>query len=128
MFHSQNIERDTLSNENFRKVIFTAPNSQVVLMCLQPGEDIGIETHKKNDQFFRFEQGRGKAVVAGKEYDIENGTAILVPAGTKHNIINTGSEKMKMYTVYSPAHHIDGRVHVTKRDAENDMEDEEFGA
>lgn len=127
MFFSPDIERDTLANENFRKVVFTGPNSQVVLMCLQPGEDIGVETHKKNDQFFRFEQGTGKAIVAGTEYDIQNGTALLVPAGTEHNIINTGSEKMKMYTIYSPAHHIDGRVHVTKKDAQNDVEDEEFG-
>lgn len=125
-FHS-NIEHDTLANENFRTVVYTALHCQVVLMCLQPGEEIGIETHAHNDQFFRFEQGIGKAIVAGREYVIENGTALLVPAGTEHNIINTGSEKMKMYTIYSPAHHIDGRVHVTKADAVADMEDEKFG-
>ncbi len=122
-----NIERDTLANENFRTVVYTAPHCQVVLMCLQPGEEIGVETHEHNDQFFRFEQGTGKAVIAGKEYSIENGTAILVPAGTEHNIINTGSEKMKMYTIYSPAHHIEGRIHVTKADAVADVEDEKFG-
>lgn len=125
-FHS-NIERDTLANENFRTVVYTALHSQIVLMCLQPGEEIGLETHTHNDQFFRFEQGTGKSVIAGKEYAIENGTALLVPAGTEHNIINTGSEKMKMYTIYSPAHHIDGRFHVTKADAAADVEDEKFG-
>lgn len=126
-YHSLNIEKETLANENFRTVVYTAPHCQIVLMCLQPGEEIGVETHAKNDQFFRFEQGIGKAIIAGKEYAIENGTAILVPAGTEHNMINTGTEKMKMYTIYSPAHHIDGRVHVTKADAVADVEDEEFG-
>lgn len=124
---SSNIEKDTLANENFRTVIYTAPHCQIVLMCLQPGQEIGAETHANNDQFFRFEQGTGKAILAGKEYAIENGTAILVPAGTEHNIVNTGAGKMKMYTIYSPAHHIDGRIHKTKADALADAEDEAFG-
>lgn len=127
MPYTSNIERDTLANENFRTVVYTAPHSQVVLMCLNPGEEIGLETHPKNDQFFRFEQGTGKAIIAGQEYSIENGTAISIPAGTAHNIINTGAEKMKMYTIYSPAHHIDGRIHKTKADAIADVEDEKFG-
>ncbi len=127
MPYSSNIEHDTLANENFRTVVYTAPHSQIVLMCLQPGEEIRAETHAKVDQFFRFEQGTGKAVLAGKEYPIANGSAILVPAGTEHNIINTGADKMKLYTIYSPANHIDGRVHKTKQDAEADVEDEAFG-
>lgn len=125
-YHS-NIEEATLANENFRTVVYTAPHCQIVLMCLQSGEEIGLETHPKNDQFFRFEKGSGKAVVGGQEYAIKNGTALLVPAGTEHNIVNTGPEKMKMYTIYAPAHHIDGRVHQTKEEAVVDVEDEKFG-
>ena len=126
--YSSNIEYDTLTNENFRTVVYTAPHSQVVLMSLLPGEEIGTEIHPHNDQFFRFEKGIGKAIVEGKEYTIEDGTALVVPAGTEHNIVNTGSEKMKLYTIYSPAHHIDGRIHATKNDAQMDTEDEAFGA
>jgi mannose-6-phosphate isomerase-like protein (cupin superfamily) len=125
--YTTNIESATLANESFRTVVYTAPHSQVVLMCLQPGEEIGLETHPKNDQFFRFEQGTGVAVIAGVEHPIADGTAILIPAGTEHNIINTGPDKMKMYTIYSPAHHIDGRIHATKADALADDEDEKFG-
>jgi mannose-6-phosphate isomerase-like protein (cupin superfamily) len=122
-----NIETVTLANENFRTVLYTAPHSQLVLMSILPGEEIGAETHPKTDQFFRFEQGTGKAIINSKEYMIENGTAILVPAGAEHNIINTGTDKLKLYSIYSPAHHIDGRVHVTKADALADEEDEKFG-
>ena len=122
--YTSNIERETLANTNFRKVVFTAPYSQVVLMCLQSGEEIGVETHPKNDQFFRFEQGTGRAVISGVEYQIADGTAIVIPAGTEHNIINTGPDQLKMYTIYSPAHHIDGRIHATKADALADEEDE----
>jgi len=122
-----NIEELTQKNDNFRQVISTAPHCQLVLMAIGVGEEIGVETHTGNDQFFRFEQGEGKAIIAGKEYPIANGTALLVPAGTEHNIINTGSVSLKLYTIYSPAHHIDGRVHVTKEDAVKDVEDEEFG-
>jgi mannose-6-phosphate isomerase-like protein (cupin superfamily) len=125
-FHG-NIEELTLANDNFRQVIFTAPHCQLVLMSIKVGGEIGVETHTANDQFFRFEQGEGKAVIAGKEYEIKNGTAILVPSGTEHNIINTGSVPLKLYTVYSPAHHIDGRIHANKEDAVKDVEDEEFG-
>jgi len=127
MPYYSNIEKDTIDNENFRTVVYTAPHSQVVLMCIQPGEEIGTETHASVDQFFRFEQGIGKAILDGKEYMIKDGTAILVPAGTEHNIINTGTNKMKLYTIYSPANHIDGRIHITKADAESDTEDEDFG-
>ena len=127
MVYSSNIERDTLANENFRTVVFTATHSQVVLMSLLPGEEIGMETHMKSDQFFRFESGTGKAIVAGEEYTMSDGSALLVPAGNEHNIINTGSTKMKLYTVYAPANHIDGRIHVTKADALADVDDEKIG-
>lgn len=123
----QNIEETTLQNENFRKVVYTAPHSQVVLMSLKVGEEIGLETHNANDQFFRFEKGVGQAVIAGKSYPIKDGTAIVVPAGVPHNIVNTGDAPLKLYTIYSPAHHIDGRVHATKQQAIDDVEDEAFG-
>lgn len=122
-----NIERDTIENTNFRKVVSTAKHSQVVLMSLKPGEDIGLETHEKVDQFFRFERGEGKVIVNDTSYDVSDGFSILVPAGSAHNIINTGKEDLKLYTIYSPANHIDGRVHATKADALADEEDEAFG-
>jgi len=116
-----NIEQLTKENENFRTVLYTAPNSQLVVMSLLPGEDIGEEVHEL-DQFIRIEEGKGKAVLNDIEYDIEDDFAIVIPAGTKHNIINDGDETMKLYTVYSPAEHKDGTIHVTKQDA---MENEE---
>ena len=122
-----NIEKLTLQNSDFRQVIYTAPHCQIVLMSLIPGEEIGLETHPKNDQFFRFEQGTGKAIVSGMEYILAEGIALLVPAGSEHNIINTGTTDLKFYTIYSPAHHIDGRIHHTKADALADKEDEKFG-
>jgi mannose-6-phosphate isomerase-like protein (cupin superfamily) len=125
--YCDNIEKLTIENVNFRRVLYTAPHSQLVLMSLLPGEEIGAETHHKVDQFFRFEAGEGKAVIDGKEYPLKDGTALLVPAGSEHNIINTGSKPMKLYTVYAPANHIDGRVHKTKADAIADEEDEKFG-
>lgn len=111
------IEEATKNNTNFRKVLFTAPHSQLVLMTLQPGEEIGSEVHPENDQFFRFEEGQGKLVIAGEETIIGNGWAGVVPAGTEHNIINTGAGFLKLYTIYSPAHHPDGTIHKTKADA-----------
>jgi len=122
-----NIEKLTLQNTDFRQVIYTAPHCQLVLMAIKPHDEIGAEVHAKNDQFFRFESGVGQAVVNGKKYDLADGMALLVPAGAEHNIINTGDEYLKLYTVYSPAHHIDGRIHVTRQDAEADDEDEKFG-
>ena len=124
--YSENIEKLTLENTNFRKDLYTAAHSQLVLMSLLPGEDIGNEVHHV-DQFFRFEAGKGKSVIDGIEYPVSDGTAILVPAGAWHNIVNTGVEALKLYTVYAPANHIDGRLHVTKADAVADEEDEEFG-
>ena len=114
-----NIEKDTLENENFRKVLYTGKNSQLVLMNLKPKEEIGMEVHEENDQFFRFEKGEGKCIIDGNEYALQDGTAIVVPAGAQHNIINTSeTEELKLYTIYSPAHHKDGIVRVTKEEAE----------
>jgi mannose-6-phosphate isomerase-like protein (cupin superfamily) len=119
-----NIEKDTLENTNFRRVLYTGKNSQLVLMSLKPKEEIGMEVHAENDQFFRFEKGEGKCIIDGNEYDLKDGVAIIVPAGAQHNIINTSkTEDLKMYTIYSPAHHKDGIVRVTKEEAEaNDAE------
>ena len=110
-----NIEKDTLANTDFRRVLYTAKNSQLVLMSIAAGEDIGEEVHDL-DQFIRIEAGKGKAILDDVEHDIEDGSAVVVPAGTKHNIISTGDEPLKLYTVYSPPEHKDGEVHVTKAD------------
>lgn len=120
------IEKITIENDKFRNVIYTAPHSQLVLMSLAPGEDIGMEVHTV-DQFFRIESGTGLSIVSGSEYQVKDGTALLVPAGLEHNIKNTGSTPLKLYTIYSPANHIHGRVHMTKKDALADKEDEEYG-
>jgi len=113
-----NIEKQTLENENFRKVLYTAPFSQLVIMTLQPGEEIGIETHHDRDQFFRIEAGQGMAVLNGINHKIEDGSVVVIPAGTPHNIINTSeTEKLKVYTIYSPAEHRDGTIHKTKEEA-----------
>ena len=120
-----NIEKATLENENFRQVLYTANHSQLVLMTLKPKEEIGEEIHETSDQFFRFEKGQGKAVIDGNEYDVSDGYAVIVPAGAKHNIINISeTEALKLYTIYSPAHHRDAVAHPTKAEAEAD--DEEF--
>lgn len=119
-----NIEEKTESNENFREVLFTAPHSQLVVMSLQPDEDIGMEVHENVDQFIRIEEGEGKVVLNGEEQLISDGSAIVIPAGTQHNVINTSSsEKLKLYTIYSPAEHRDGTIHPTKADALADTED-----
>lgn len=120
-----NLEKDTLENNNFRKVIYTAKHSQLVLMSLLPGEEIGMEVHEENDQFFRFEKGNGKGIVNGNEYLVSDGSAMVVPAGVKHNIINTSeSESLKLYAIYSPPHHKDAIVRETKEEAEE--KEEEF--
>ena len=114
-----NIEKEALKNENFRKVLYSGKHLQVVLMSLKPGEEIGMEIHESTDQFFRFEGGNGKCIIDGNEYKVENGDAIVVPAGAKHNVINTDSVKgLKMYTIYAPPHHLDGLINATKKDAE----------
>jgi len=116
--YSDNIEELTLNNTHFRQVLFTGNHSQLVLMALKPGEEIGEEVHSENDQFFRIESGIGKAIVDGIEYELKDGVAVIVKSGSKHNIINTsGTEYLKLYTIYSPAHHPDGTVHKTKEEA-----------
>jgi len=122
MTYVKNLEKDTVENDNFRKVLNTTEKSQLVVMSLLPGEDIGEEVHDV-DQFIRLEEGEGKAVLNGEEFDIEDDWAIVVPAGARHNIINTSQDKpLKLYTVYSPPNHRDGVVHATKAAAEADDE------
>ncbi len=117
--YSINIEKETLENGNFRKVLYTGKHSQLVLMSLKPKEEIGMEIHSDNDQFFRFEKGQGKCIIDGNEYDLKDGIMVVVPAGAEHNIINTSDvEELKLYTIYSPAHHKDGIVRATKEEAE----------
>jgi len=116
---SINIEEATLENTNFRKVLYTSKHSQLVLMSLKPMEEIGMEVHEENDQFFRFESGQGKCIIDGNEYELGDGVAIVVPAGAQHNVINTsGTEDLNLYTIYSPAHHKDGIIRSTKEEAE----------
>ena len=113
-----NIERDTLANEHFRRVLFTSPHMQLVLMTLQPGEDIGQETHDEHDQFIRIEAGTALARLDGKETQLEDGSIVVIPAGVEHNIVNTSTdEALRLYTLYSPPEHADGTVHHTKEDA-----------
>ena len=116
---SIDIEEATLENKNFRKVLYTSKHSQLVLMSLRPLEEIGMEVHEDNDQFFRFEKGLGLCIIDGNEYEVGDGFAIVVPAGAQHNIINVSeTEELKLYTIYSPAHHKDQIVRTTKKEAE----------
>ncbi|MBV5349085.1 cupin domain-containing protein [bacterium] len=118
-----NIEEETIKNENFRKVLYTGKHAQLVVMSLLPGEEIGAEVHDTVDQFFRFEVGEGKAVLNGEEILFKADDVLIIPAGTNHNIINTSeTEKLKLYTIYSPANHPEGTIHATKAEA---MEAEE---
>ena len=117
----QDIESIAVKNEDFRQVLYTARNCQLVVMALKPKEEIGAEVHKL-DQFFRVEKGTGEAVLDGVRTAISEGFAVLVPAGTNHNIINTGSAPLKLYTLYAPPNHRDGVVHSTRADAEKDNE------
>lgn len=117
----ENIESMAVKNEDFRRVLYTAKNCQLVVMALKPQEEIGAEVHTL-DQFFRVEEGTGEAMLDGVKTAIEAGFAIIVPAGAHHNIINTGSGPLKLYTLYSPPNHRDGVVHHTRKDAEADNE------
>lgn len=117
-----NIEKLTLENTNFRKVLYTDKNTQLVLMSLLKGEDIGEEIHDV-DQFLRIEQGTGTAILNGISHPLEDGSVVIVPAGTKHNVINSDQDEMKIYTLYMPPHHKDGVVHKTKVEAEADTTD-----
>jgi mannose-6-phosphate isomerase-like protein (cupin superfamily) len=113
------IEKKSLENNHFREVLFTGPHSQLVVMALQVGEEIGQETHPDTDQFIRVESGEGKAILDGQEYELADGSALVIPAGAEHNVINTSStEPLKLYTVYTPPEHPDGTVHKTKAEAE----------
>ena len=116
-----NIEQAAKENNNFRKVLYTAKNSQLVVMSLKPREDIGEEIHEL-DQFLRIEAGNGRVILNEKEYEINDGFAVVVPAGTKHNVINTGEVDLKLYTIYSPPNHRDGVIHQTKEQAMTDDE------
>ena len=119
-----NIEKKTLENKNFRKVLYTGKHCQLVLMSVKPNQELGMEVHPDNDQFFRFEKGQGICYIDGNKYDLKDGTAIIVPAGAQHNIINTSAtDELKFYTIYSPAHHRDQVVHATKEQAEADNEE-----
>ncbi len=117
-----NIEKISLENEAFRTVLYTTHNAQLVVMSLQPGEEIGVEIHGQ-DQFIRIESAKGLSVLNGEEHEISDGSAVVIPAGVKHNIINTSDEHMKLYTLYTPPHHKNGTVHRTKAEAENDKEE-----
>lgn len=119
---STNIEDAAKENENFRKVLYTGKFSQLVVMSLKPGEEIGAEVHETHDQFFRFEKGEGKVIIDGNEYQVEGDFAVIVPAGANHNVINTGGEDLKLYTIYSPAEHREGVIHATKEEAVADDE------
>jgi len=112
------IEKETKKNTDFRRVLYTGKHSQLVLMSLKPGEEIGEETHDDVDQFFRFEEGEGKVIIDGVEHHVKDGNAVIVPAGAKHNVINTSKKaKLKLYTIYSPPEHQDGVVRHTKEEA-----------
>lgn len=123
-----NIEDLTQTNSYFRQVLHTAAHCQLVLMSLNPGEDIGMEVHKKEDQFFRFESGEGKVIIDGDESMVSDGFAVIIPAGSEHNVINTSSDKpLKLYTIYAPPQHPDGTVHKTKAEAMEAEEHEDHG-
>lgn len=123
--YKSNIEKETLKNKNFRRVLYTSKHSQLVVMSLKPREEIGMETHPENDQFVRFEGGTGRVVIDTNKYNVKDGDAVVIPAGAKHNVINTSDKKkLKLYTIYSPPHHKDQIVHKTKEQAE--ASDEEF--
>ena len=117
-----NIEKQSVENKDFRKVLYTGPHSQLVVMSVKPGEDIGLEVHKV-DQFIRIEKGEGEVVMDGKRSKVQAESAFVIPAGTKHDVTNTGKSDLKLYTIYSPPQHRDGTVHRTKADAERDEAD-----
>jgi mannose-6-phosphate isomerase-like protein (cupin superfamily) len=123
--YKTNIEKDTLENSNFRKVLYTGHHLQLVLMSLKVGEEIGAEIHENNDQFFRFESGSGKCIIDETEYEVKDGDVIIVPAGAKHNVINTNATiALKLYTIYGPPNHQDKIIRITKVEAEK--MDEEY--
>ena len=124
--YCDNIERETLGNEDFRRVLYTGEHLQLVLMTLQPGEEIGEEVHADRDQFFRIEDGAGSVDIDGRENRVEDDFAVIVPAGARHNVRNTGDEPLRFYTIYGPPEHKDGIVQATKAEAEARHHDEEW--
>lgn len=119
--YKANLEQLTMANDNFRQVLYTAKDCQLVLMALLPGEEIGLEAHKEGDQFFRFESGEGKVVIDETEYQVAAGDTVIVPVGARHNVTNTSeTESLKLYTIYAPPHHKDGIVRKTRAEAEAD--------
>jgi mannose-6-phosphate isomerase-like protein (cupin superfamily) len=112
-----NIEEKSLQNDYFREVLFTTDKSQLVVMALKPGEEIGMEVHPEHDQFIKIESGKGKAIMNGEEHEISDGSAVVIPAGTQHNVINTSEGVMKLYTIYTPPEHKPGTIHKTKEEA-----------
>ena len=127
MAYSGNYIKETEENTYFRKVLFTGGKSQLVAMDIKPGEDVGEETHHHVEQTLFLLRGEGKAVLDGAERPYRTGDVVVVTPGTRHNFINTGKESLKIFTIYAPANHIDGRIHKTKHDAEADADDEAFG-
>ena len=121
-----NIAMATIANQDFRRVLYTAKHLQLVLMTLPPGCDIGEEVHEDRDQFFRFEEGEGEVRIDGVAHRIEDDSAVIVPAGARHNVINTGDEPLKLYTLYGPPEHRDGIVHRTKEQAERDHDNDHW--
>jgi mannose-6-phosphate isomerase-like protein (cupin superfamily) len=115
--YCDNIERLTVANEDFRRVLYTGEHLQLVLMTLQPGEEIGAEVHLDRDQFFRFEEGSGKVDIDDNSYDVADGSGVIVPSGARHNVRNTGTAPLKLYTLYGPPEHVDGLIEATKADA-----------
>jgi mannose-6-phosphate isomerase-like protein (cupin superfamily) len=127
MPYISHIIKQTEENQNFRKVLFTGEKSQLVVMTIPPQGEIGEETHPHVEQILFILNGSGKAVLDGEETAIGAGDAVVVTPGVKHNIINSGLEALKVYTIYTPPNHIDGRIHITKTEADADTEDEAFG-
>jgi mannose-6-phosphate isomerase-like protein (cupin superfamily) len=121
-----NIEEATTSNEDFRRVLYTGKNLQLVLMTLQPGEEIGEEVHEDRDQFFRIEEGRGTVYIDGKANEVEDDFAVIVPAGARHNVVASGDQPLKLYTIYGPPEHLDGVVHRDKAQADADHENDHW--
>lgn len=124
--YCDDIEKQTVSNGDFRRVLYTGKHLQLVLMTLQPGDEIGSEVHDDRDQFFRFEEGEGVVVIDGKENAVGDGTGVIVPAGARHNVINRGAAPLKLYTLYGPPEHKDGVVQSTKAEADARHADEEW--
>lgn len=124
--YCDDIQKVTLDNEDFRRVLYTSKHLQLVLMTLQPGEEIGEEVHEDRDQFFRFEEGSGEVRIDGVANKVEDDFAVIVPAGARHNVVNTGDEPLKLYTLYGPPEHRDGTVHKDKDQAERDHDNDHW--